>query len=70
MMHVTDWLPTIVDGLLGKGELLSDLSTAQSTLDGVSQWDTIVAGSLDMESDGMRYPIPLLSLSPHAIVST
>lgn len=38
LFHVTDWLPTIVHGVLGKPEVLSSLGR----LDGINQWQAIM----------------------------
>jgi len=33
LTHVTDWLPTIMEGIIGRGDVLSD------NIDGVNHWD-------------------------------
>lgn len=42
LVHVSDWLPTIVQGVLSS-DLPSDYDT--TTMDGVNQWHAIMAGS-------------------------
>ena len=39
LFHVSDWLPTIVSGLLGRGDLLPD------QLDGYDLWDPLLSGA-------------------------
>mmetsp|Transcript_44546 Transcript_44546/g.57010 ORF Transcript_44546/g.57010 Transcript_44546/m.57010 type:complete len:278 (+) Transcript_44546:1-834(+) len=54
MFHISDWLPTIVHGIISRKDLLDDLSTAQGSLDGVNHWSAIREGS-DSSTDD-NYP--------------
>ena len=44
LFHCTDWLPTIVGGALGRGDVLSQQRVA---MDGVDQWAALTLGSSD-----------------------
>merc|ERR1711998_228019 len=50
LFHVTDWLPTIVYGVLGESESNSD------SLDGVNQWDAII-GRAEAPRNSLLYNI-------------
>lgn len=43
LTHVTDWLPTIMDGIIGRGDVLSD------DIDGVNHWDWMKGDADDSE---------------------
>jgi hypothetical protein len=45
MFHITDWLPTIVHGILGRDDLLKDMSVVQDSMDGVNHWKQLLEGS-------------------------
>jgi arylsulfatase A-like enzyme len=66
MMHATDWLPTLIEGVLGRGDLLesSDIpGTARQRqgLDGVNQWSHLLSGGGGYSTDSPRGEI-LVSL--------
>jgi len=49
MVHATDWLPTLIEGVLGRRDLLAsstipDSARQRQSLDGVNQWDDILNG--------------------------
>lgn len=53
LVHTTDWLPSILGGMLGQTEVLtsagSQAQTSATGLDGVDQWSAILLGSEDNE---------------------
>jgi arylsulfatase A-like enzyme len=55
MMHVTDWLPTLIEGVLGRKDLLVSNEIPGSTrqrqgLDGVNQWTELLRGGGGLSS--------------------
>lgn len=51
MFHISDWLPTIVEGMVG-ATLTEPYDV--STMDGINQWDAIMAGTKGLSI--MDYP--------------
>jgi arylsulfatase B/arylsulfatase I/J len=59
LMHVTDWLPTLIEGALCRGDLLesSDIpgsARQRQGLDGVNQWSHILSGGGGYSTDSPR----------------
>jgi len=62
LVHVTDWLPTLVEGVLGRGDLLGSRDISGSTrqrkgLDGVNQWSHMLSGGGSYSSESPRREI-------------
>uniref|UniRef100_A0A7S2WH76 Uncharacterized protein n=2 Tax=Rhizochromulina marina TaxID=1034831 RepID=A0A7S2WH76_9STRA len=54
VFHASDWLPTIVQGILGRGDLLAK---AENPLDGVNHWPALVKASSAVPRDRLVYNI-------------
>jgi len=59
LMHATDWLPTLIEGVLDRGDLLSSSKISGSArqrqgLDGVNQWSHMLSGGGEYSTDSPR----------------
>lgn len=62
MMHVTDWLPTLIGGMLGRRDILRSsgiIGTARQRqgFDGIDQWDQLLHGGGSYSADSPRNEI-------------